>query len=370
MKSEAIGRRVKECANSAHDWKEGVSKTLGVDTEFVWRTTYWPRPALIQLNNGNQGFLVDPLSLTSKDNDYKVIEGLLRDSNILKILHAAHDDLIVFRHYFGSWLDTFVDTQIAEFFCGENAQLGLNRLVKKRLGFDLDKSCQGSNWLRRPLSPRQIDYALTDVAYLHDLWFQQVQELMKRGYLNWLEEDMDYMAKKVSRIVDPMEVWRHVPPLSSAPRSMSYLQALCAWRQIYAQTENKTPEHIISSKILAEWAKNPCEAEDQWLKRLISHKIRLSCDQQEFFFSKLRDARILDEEKCPVWPHHRMTKSESMKMVKLKVLLNKVAHDLNLPPMLIGAKRQLSKLVMHRSGRLLEGWRYDVFGKHALEIIT
>lgn len=352
---------------SAQTWHKKNPSTLALDTEFIWRSTYWPKPALLQFCHNNEAFLLDPLNASIEN--FSLLKKLLNSKKTLKILHAAHDDLVILKRLFGAIPDFFVDTQFASLFCGSNMNMGLDKITASMLGIILDKSCQDSNWLKRPLSKKQIHYALQDVAYLEDIWSLQYDELKKRNYLGWLKEDMAALANKVTSEQDPWESWRSVPPRSTSAKSMAYAQALSAWREIYAQEVDKPIQHILSHNTLALWCESPLSSEKKWLEELQKHNIFLDKSQQEFFLSFLEKAKNLPEEQAPKWPHRRLSKKEDFLIKHLKKELKNTAEEIDVPEFLIASRKELVKFIWRKNCRLNSGWRFDMFGKKMLQIL-
>ncbi len=348
-------------------WYSNPPKTLSIDTEFIWRTTYWPKPALLQSCHANKAFILDPLNYSEENFD--CFKDLLTNPSILKIFHAAHDDLVILDSLFKCLPDTFIDTQHAALFCGANQQMGLDKIALKMLGVELDKSCQGSNWLTRPLSSKQLNYAVQDVAYLEDIWAIQSKELQERSYIAWLEEDMTKLLNKIKNNHDPWQSWRQVPPRNTSPRAMAYAQVLTAWRELHAQEKNKPIQHIVNHDTLARWSDSPFDTEDKWLSELLLHKISLTIDQKDYFFSLLKQAENMPEEQAPQWPHRRLSKKEDALIKNLKKELKTTAQELDIPEFLIASRKDLVKFIWHKDSSLSSGWRYEIFGKKMLHTL-
>lgn|GEM_PF-2004824 len=352
---------------SIDTWHSNLPKTLSLDTEFIWRNTYWPRPALLQFCHKDSAFILDPLNHSSETFDQ--LKNILHSSKTLKIFHAAHDDLIILKRLFNNIPNSFVDTQQASLFCGSNMHMGLDKVTDKLFGIKLDKSCQDSNWLKRPLSSRQVNYALQDVAYLEDIWSIQLRELEKRNYLTWLKEDMQALAQKTTTEQDPWESWRHVPPRNTSSKSMAYAQAISAWREVYAQEKNKPVQHVITHDTIALWCSSPLACEKKWLETLQKHKIHLNELQINTFFSFLEKAKNMPEKDVPKWPHRRLTKKEDTLIKELKKNLKIAAEKLDIPEFLMASRKDLVKFIWGKNCRLNSGWRFDVFGKEAQELL-
>lgn len=212
---------------------------LALDTEFVRTNTFYPKPGLIQIGNGKEIFLLDPLTLT----EWQPFLALLSDSNITKLLHSGSEDLVLFQHTFGQLPEPLFDTQKAAAFLGYGANISYLNMVKELIGVELEKGETRSDWCARPLSERQLHYAALDVHYLPDIFQVLHQQLLDKGYLSWLQDECQQMLDTAWQNED-QNLW----PLlflnvGSAwrlnPQQLAILQQLVIWRETIARERNK-----------------------------------------------------------------------------------------------------------------------------------
>lgn len=204
------------------------SDVIGVDTEFLRETTFAPIPALIQLGNGQQAWLIDPMAVAPTD----AVRHLLGPEGPVKLLHACGEDLEIFQLWLGDIPRPMIDTQVAEGFCCGEAGMGYKRLVEQRLGVDLPKDATRSDWTQRPLTETQCRYAALDVQYLPPIWAQQKAELTASGRLSWVEACCQAMIEVASHPVDHSHYYlRHRQAWRLDARRLAALARLCAWRE-------------------------------------------------------------------------------------------------------------------------------------------
>lgn len=200
---------------------------LALDTEFVRTRTYYPQLGLIQLYDGEQVSLIDPLTIT----EWAPFKALLQDVNVTKFLHAGSEDLEVFLNAFGMMPEPFIDTQILASFSGHALSCGFAALVESFTGIALDKSESRTDWLARPLTERQCDYAAADVWYLLPIATQLVEKTRESGWLEAALDECRLMMARRSEQADPEEVWRDIGNAwQLRTRQLACLKLLAAWR--------------------------------------------------------------------------------------------------------------------------------------------
>ena len=227
---------------------------VGLDTEFVRERTWWPQLALVQIAIGDQVLLVDPLAPGIP----AALAPLLADTSVLKVMHSASEDLIAFKHACGVVPTPLFDTQIAAALTGVGAGVGYQRLVQDTLGIALVKGETRSDWLRRPLSPAQLEYAADDVRHLfalHDQLDARLGELDRR---DWLVEDCARLVGNAQR--DELERWPHL-----SLRVVQFLDRdaqirllrLLRWRDAYARDNDRPRNWILDGELAVSLARNP-----------------------------------------------------------------------------------------------------------------
>ncbi|WP_237134082.1 ribonuclease D [Pseudohongiella sp. O18] len=212
---------------------------LALDTEFIRVNTFYPKPGLIQLSDGVSAFLLDPLSI----DQWQPLLNLLTAPDIVKVLHAGSEDLILFLDFFGCLPQPFFDTQKAAAFLGHGPSISYLNLVKTLIGVELDKGETRSDWLQRPLTSQQLHYAALDVKYLPSLYQQLVAELVSKSRLTMVEEECELM-RQLALATEQQDNWEDLYRQMGAAwrldaRQLGALKSLCLWREQQARLRNK-----------------------------------------------------------------------------------------------------------------------------------
>lgn len=236
----ALERACRDCARAA---------AVALDTEFERSVTYHPRPALIQIGDGERIWLLDPIALP----DLEPLGRLLDADPPLKIMHSAIEDLSVLQRATGRIPQALFDTQLAAALTGHGFGLGYHALVKKMLGIEVSKDQTRSEWLQRPLSNAQLSYAAIDVVHLHGLHRALAARLEELGRTPWLEEETRRMCQR-SAGDDTERDYQRLADRAHDDRSRGVLRALCAWRNQEAQRRDRPRRHIADDPLLAELA--------------------------------------------------------------------------------------------------------------------
>lgn len=259
---------IKECQNQPHftliQNNEELAQVcqlarqqsaVALDTEFMRVSTYYPKLGLIQLYDGDRVSLIDPLSIT----DFSPFVELLRDQQVTKILHACNEDLLVFLQEFDALPQPMMDTQIMARFLGFANSAGLAKLVLHYLGVEMDKGATRTNWLKRPLSPAQLQYAAGDVWYLLPVYQKMQIELAQSPWLQAVIDDCQLAISKTSKLDDrdPDKAYLEIPNVWKLnPLELARLQLLAKWRQETAMARNLALSYVVKSDNLWKVAKN------------------------------------------------------------------------------------------------------------------
>ena len=205
---------------------------LAVDTEFARFNTYYPNVGLIQLGTTEACFLVDPLTI----DDLSPLKLILAEPSILKVFHACSEDLEVFQHAMGLIPSPIFDTQISAALMGVGFSMSYQRLVEHYLDIILSKEETRSDWLQRPLTAKQLDYAALDVVHLYEVYQMQVEELASADRLYWLMEECARLGLDIPTMVDPDEWYKKIKGTARLSRQqLNVVKVLCAWREITAR---------------------------------------------------------------------------------------------------------------------------------------
>ena len=344
---------------------------ITVDTEFLREKTYYPKLCLIQIGDpqGNAA-AIDPLV----DNiDLSPVYDLLFDEKILKIFHAARQDLEIFFNLTGKVVHPFFDTQIAAMVCGYGDSIGYENLVRNITGGSLDKSVQYTNWSHRPLSDKQIHYALGDVTHLVKIYEVLSAELEKRGRVKWVYEEEAILEDPGTYNVDVNDVWKRVKVKSPKPKNLAVLQALAAWRETRAQEKDIPRNWVLRDETLADMAgQMPKDAKG--LKKIRN----MPNDLAEGHVGKALLTVIKEalESDPKTWPQKQRKAPPSAKVTArtemLKLLLKLQAAEHGVASKLIASSDDLETLAGDDSADIMamKGWRAEVFGNEAKEMIN
>jgi len=326
---------------------------IGLDTEFVRERTYWPQLALVQIamGNGPDGILlVDPLvpGMT------KAIAPLLVDPNVLKVMHSASEDLIALRHACGVVPTPLFDTQIAAALTGVGAGVGYQRLVQDALGVALPKGETRSDWLRRPLSPSQLEYAADDVLYLHALHERLAGELDALGRSAWAAEDCARMVANAER--DEPERWPHLAVRTAQffdGDAQRRLLRLLRWREVHARTSDRPRNWILDNELATQLARTPPADRAALQARLDAHP-KAPRKLGDALWQALTTP-LADEDDAP------QARQEDRDRPALRRLQDAVAArtaELGLPDGVLASRRWLQSLLDGDGWRgPLAGWR-------------
>ena len=225
---------------------------LAVDTEFMRERTYYPELCLVQVATDEVVACIDPLALPSLE----PLMALLLDERMVKVLHAARQDLEIFFHLAGRVPQPVFDTQVAARFLGQPDQVGYGAAVQSLLGITLDKSHARTDWARRPLSSAALDYAADDVRHLRNLYHKILDELAARGRAAWVEPELKALVEEKLYRPDPDNVWSRIRGTQRLkPKTLAVFKALAAWRERTAMAEDRPRQWIVKDEALMDLAR-------------------------------------------------------------------------------------------------------------------
>lgn len=345
---------------------------ITVDTEFLREKTYYPKLCLIQIGAPDgRAAAIDPLV---EGLDLAPVFALMLDASILKIFHAARQDLEIFFNLTGKVVHPFFDTQIAAMVCGYGDSVGYEALVRNITGAQVDKSSQFTNWTNRPLSDKQITYALGDVTHLVKVYEHLAADLEKRGRISWVFEEEAVLEDPATYDVDPSTLWKKVKIRSPKPKSMAVLRGLAAWRELRAQDKNIPKNWVMKDDTLADMA-GQMPRDVKALKKIRN----MSSDLAEGHIGRallgvIKDALESDPEN---WPQTRKRKPPSPSVAArteiLRLLLKLQAAQHGVAGKLIASVDDLEALANQGENAdvpAMKGWRRELFGDVALELMS
>ena len=337
------------------------SEWLAVDTEFIREKTYYPRLCLIQVCNGEVAACVDPLRLE----DLGPLLEILYDGSILKVLHAARQDLEIFLHDYHRLPMPVFDTQPAAALLGHGDQIGYANLVKLLLNLDLPKDQSRTDWSQRPLDAEQLRYALDDVVYLGQLYLHMRGHLFDRERLQWLAADFAPLADPQTYYPDPQSMWRRTKGKQLLRgRQLAVLQRLAAWRELQARERDLPRKWVLKDEVMIELSRRmPRDAAGlSKIRGLEPGQIRR---EGPTLIGLIGEAADLPREQ---WPKDKerptpLSAQQEAMVDLLSAALQLIADQHQLSPAAIATRKELEKLVRGEPDCiLLEGWRHLLAG--------
>ncbi len=348
--------------------KLSAESFITVDTEFMRESTYWPQLCLIQVAGANDAACIDPLA---EGIDLSPLYTLLQNTKVLKVFHAARQDLEIFDQRMGCLPDPIFDTQVAATVCGFGDSIGYDNIVQRITGTPIDKSSRFTDWSRRPLTQKQIDYALADVTHLIHVYKHLRAELEKSGRGSWLDEDMAILCDVNTYRTDPETVWHRLKPRSTKPRFLAVLKEVAAWREREAQMRDLPRGRILRDESLEEIAAHPPATIDDLMKirgvpkGWAENKISIGLLEA---VSRGVETPI---ENAPKPMQRRDIGAYSPAVVELlKVLLHHISDEAGVAGRLIANTSDLEAIAASDTAdtSALQGWRRALFGDKALAL--
>ena len=344
---------------------------ITVDTEFMRENTYWPILCLIQISDGKEAAAIDPLA---KGVDLgPLLELLVNNENVLKIFHAGGQDVEIIHNLTGKTPHPIFDTQIAAMAIGQSEQIGYANLVDNWLGITLDKGARFTDWSRRPLNARQLEYAIADVTHLATIFPMMLEKLKETGRGIWINAEMEKLADPDNYVNDPEKAWLRVKAQGRNLEMLGRLKALAAWREREAQSKDLPRGRIMRDETLADIAGHPPRDQSKlgqvrglsagWKNNDIGARLMDIIEQAE----------PLSRDELPQKGGRRPKNGKSNALVTdlLKLLLKIRSAEMNVASRLLARADDLDRIVAgEREGvALLEGWRYEEFGRDALDLV-
>ncbi|NNF91940.1 MAG: ribonuclease D [Boseongicola sp.] len=342
-----------------------------VDTEFLRERTYYSKLCLVQLaipgDAEEDAVLVDPLV---KGLSLEPLYGLFRDRNVVKVFHAARQDLEIFYIEGGVIPEPLFDTQVAAMVAGFGEQVGYETLVRKIAKSSLDKSSRFTDWSRRPLTDAQQSYALADVTHLRVIYEFLRDELEKSGRRPWVEEELDVLTAPETYVIEPEEAWKRVKTRTNSGRFLAIVRELAKFREIFAQSRNVPRSRVMKDDALLEVASTkPATIQDLGRSRLLLREARKG-EIADGILEAVKAGLETPPEAQPK-PDRSRDKLQVNPALSdlLRVLLKAKSEQLGVAQKLIATSADLDEIAAGlRDGAALRGWRKTAFGNDALRL--
>ncbi|MFO1153117.1 MAG: ribonuclease D [Rhodospirillales bacterium] len=341
---------------------------IAVDTEFMRERTYWPRLCLVQVAGPDDAVAIDPLAGL----DLAPLFDLFRAPHIVKVFHAARQDLEIFFQLMGSLPAPVFDTQVAAMVCGFGDQVSYETLASKLARAKVDKGSRFTDWSLRPLSPRQIEYALADVIHLRPVYQKLMQKLVSTGRGEWLGEEMAALTNPAAYTIDPLQAFRRLRSRSGNGRMLAVMRELAAWREREARARDIPRTWVLKDESLLEIAHHtPRTAEALGRTRGLARKFAESPQGADVLAAVERGLAVPMAE-LPAGDEKRLLPRGVAPVVDLlKVLLKMKCDDADVAHRLVASTEDLEAIAVDGAGAdvpALTGWRRHLFGEDALKL--
>jgi len=348
----------------------GRSDFVTIDTEFIRETTFWPELCLIQLASPDTTALIDPLA---PGIDLAPFFALMADESTVKVFHAARQDIEIIFHLGNLIPHPVFDTQIAAMVCGFGDSVSYDQLVQRVTGTRLDKSSRFTDWRRRPLSEKQLEYALADVTYLIEVYLHLRDQLEREDRAHWLNEEMEILTARETYDPAPEDAWKRLKMRVKKPQELAVVQAIATWRELEARERNVPRGRVLKDDAIHEIAQqSPRDVEA--LGRLRSTPKGWERSSTASALLQVVNAALdLPKEKLPKLPKHaQQPEGTGAAAELLKVLLKLVAEEQGVAPKVLASSDDIEKLAARGEEAdvpAMHGWRREVFGDRALALV-
>jgi ribonuclease D len=341
-----------------------------VDTEFIRETTFWPELCLIQMAAPDLTALVDPLA---EGIDLKPFFELMANEKVTKVFHAARQDIEIIFHRGGLIPHPVFDTQVAAMVCGFGDSVSYDQLVQKVTGTHLDKSSRFTDWRHRPLSDKQLAYALADVTHLIDVYRHLREDLEREGRAHWLNEEMDILTARETYDPHPEDAWKRLKMRLKKPQELAVVQAVAAWREREARERNVPRGRVLKDDAIYEIA--------QQQPRDVTALGRLRTTPKGWERSSVATALLgvvnaaldIPKEQMPKLPKPQQVQEGSGAAAELlKVLLRLTSEKQGVAAKVLASGDDIDRIASDGEKAdvpALHGWRREVFGEQALRLV-
>ena len=342
-----------------------------VDTEFMRESTYYPELCLIQIADDKEAAAIDPMA---PGIDLKpLLDLLVENHDVLKVVHAGGQDIEIVYNLTGKTPHPLFDTQVAAMALGQGEQIGYSNLVDSWLGIVVDKGARFTDWSRRPLDARQIEYAIGDVTHLAEIFPKMLEKLRKTGRGAWLDQEMERLADPSNYANDPDLAWKRVRVSGRKPDMLGRLKALARWRELEAQAKDLPRGRIVKDETLGDLAGNPPRKQADLAKVRGLSATWAGNDIGARMMQALAEATPLSIDELPPRDDRKpgLGKEGSLVADLLKLLLKIRSRDIDVASKLLARSDELEALAAGvRTGLpMLQGWRYDQFGRDAVDLV-
>ena len=351
--------------------KLAQSDFITIDTEFLRETTFWPELCLIQMASPDLEVIVDPLA---KGLDLSPFFALMADTSVIKVFHAARQDIEIIFHLGNLIPHPIFDTQVAAMVCGFGDSVSYDQLVQKVKNVHIDKTSRFTDWSRRPLSEKQLDYALADVTHLRDVYLKLKEELDREGRAAWLTEEMAILESRETYDLHPDDAWQRLKMRLRKPQELAVMQYVAAWREREARNRNVPRSRVLKDDAIYEIAQQqPKDTEGLARLRTIPKGWERSASGAAIV-EQVNAALALPKSDMPhVHRHSHAPEGAQAAVELLKVLLRLTSEKHGVASKVIANTEDLEKIAAEGENadvQAMHGWRRELFGDVALKLIS
>ncbi|MFD0915629.1 ribonuclease D [Pseudahrensia aquimaris] len=339
-----------------------------VDTEFLRETTFWPILCLIQVATPDDEAIIDPMA---EGIDLAPFFDLMADPDVVKVFHAARQDVEIVYNLAGLVPEPIFDTQVAAMVCGYGDSIAYNMLVSKICNAQIDKSSRFTDWSHRPLSEKQLDYALADVTFLRDVYEHLKERLEKQKREHWVAEEMKILTNPETYDLPVEKAWTRLKMRVRKPIDLAVMQSVARWREEEARERNIPRGRVIKDDAIYEVAQqHPKDQKALSRLRALPRGFENS-RHAEGLLEAIEAGLSTPKEDLPVVPRpSRSPEGTGAATELLKTLLKVIAEQNQVAGKVIATADELEKIAASDDADVaaLKGWRYELFGKHALDL--
>ncbi len=350
----------------------GDEQFITVDTEFIRERTYFPQLCLMQVATSKEAVAIDPIA--GPDMDLKPLYDAFANEKLVKVFHACKQDIEIFVHHSGIVPYPLYDTQIAAMVCGYGESISYENLVMDIVGAPLDKASRFTDWARRPLSDRQLVYALDDVIHLRVIYEKLRARIHEDGRDEWIAEEMEDLANITHYRVDAQHAWMRLKVKSRSPAVLQVLRATAAWREEKAANRDIPRQRVMKDDYVVQIAMQMPKTPEEMLE-VRGIQGQLSPHSMEILLTAINNALAQPKETFPVAEEREkpMPAAQEACLDQLKLLLKQKAEDFHVVPRLVADKEELEAVVRGKlpleKAHFGHGWRYEIFGAAAKDLL-
>jgi ribonuclease D len=338
-----------------------------IDTEFLRETTYYPKLCVAQMASTEEAYVIDALA---PGIDLGAFFALMSDGGVIKVFHAARQDIEICWHEAGVIPSPLVDTQVAAMVLGYGDSISYDQLVQRITGDMLDKSHRFTDWTRRPLSEAQLVYAVADVTHLRDVYLKLSAELDKRGRTDWMREEMSVLTSPETYRMEPEHAWERLKTRVRKPKEVAVLMEVAAWRELEAQTRDVPRGRVLKDDTIGDIAvQAPTSIERLGTLRSLPKGFERS-KWGEAIIAAVKRGLARDPKTVPRLERHKPAVNGQATVELLKVLLRMTSEQHGVAAKVIATVDDLDRIAADDAADVpaLHGWRRELFGEKALAL--